>query len=103
MLNGQGIHLVVIAMAEVIDSRGNDREGKEEADEGQVDCQPGRIGQLQGASVGVGSAAKDQMVKIHGGPSWPEKYPFDTKEATTVTFVMDQRVSFPVNTAFRSI
>ena len=56
----------VIAMAEVIDSRGNDREGKEEADEGQVDCQPGRIGQLQGASVGVGSAAKDQMAKIHG-------------------------------------
>ena len=56
-------------MAEVIDSRGNDREGKEEADKGQVDCQPGRIGQLQGASVGVGSAAKDQMAKVHGGPS----------------------------------
>ena len=71
LLNGRGIllHLVVIAMAEVIDSRGNDREGKEEADEGQVDCQPGRIGQLQGASVGVGSAARDQLVKIHGGPS----------------------------------
>ena len=71
MLNGRGIHLVVIAMVKVIDSRGNDREGKEEADEGQVDCQPGRIGQLQGASVGVGSAAKDQMAKVHGDPVDP--------------------------------
>ena len=56
-------------MVKVLDSRGNDREGKEEADEGQVDCQPGRIGQLQGTSVGVGSAAKDQVAKVHGGPS----------------------------------
>ena len=37
------------------DLRGNDSEGKEEADEGQIDCQPGRIGQLQGASFRVRS------------------------------------------------
>ena len=39
------------------DLRGNDCQGKEEADEGQVDGKPRSVSQLQGASVRMRSAS----------------------------------------------
>ena len=45
-----------------LDLRGNDSEGKEEANQGQVDCQPGSICQLQGAGFRVRSTVANAPI-----------------------------------------
>ena len=44
------------------DLRGNDCQRKEEADEGQVDCKPRSVRQLQGASLRMRSAPANVMI-----------------------------------------